>query len=124
MDETKYLVFVGDEKAILLNGIQSLPEDLRGYPFIKMTSVYSQVMLMDLIEENEHSRKMIGEQIFKLIKFYGQVGRVCLEFPSWDMMLIYAVKPECLNLELGAEYKDIEQLVESYLYLFGPEFVI
>ena len=124
MSEIIFLVFTNGEKAVMLVGFQDLPEKYHGYPFIKITPSFSQVVLTELIEANKYSRELIREEILELIEFYGRTERACMEFPYWDTMFIYAMKPENVKRENMAEYEDIEQLVDSYLSLRGPEFII
>jgi len=48
------------------------------------------------------------------------VGIPRMEFPRWNEMILYAVRPEAAD----EEYWCPEQVVDSFIDLYGPEFII
>ena len=113
-----YLVFTEDTVAIF-DGFGDLPEPYSFYPRMKVTNRFAEVRLTDLVLESEIAKSLLHVNILEGIKTFGTVGHVRLEFPCWDVMFIYAEEEKTEE-----EYHDVEQLVESFLTLHGPEFVL
>lgn len=109
------LVFRGKGNALVL------PESLLDFPLIISNEYGTKVILRKRIK-NIDDYVLLREGILAIIELFRQTGVPRIEFPRWNEMLIYPVEP---NEEITeSEYWNREQVVDSYLNLRGPEFII
>lgn len=109
------IVFRGEGNAL------ALPESLLGFPLMISNEYGTKVILRKRIKNND-DYLLLREGILAIIELFRQTGVPRIEFPRWNEMLIYPVKP---NEEITeSEYWNREQVVDSYLNLRGPEFII
>ena len=119
MGEICYLVFKRSGILSFVGVDIKLPDQLVGYPVIRIDDDGVQVKLYDEIED-EVVRRMVRAYIMKAIGEMREFGVPRLEFPCWDLMCIYAVKPESAQ----EPYWEPDQIIDSFLDLRGPEFMI
>ena len=121
MGESKCYVFVDDGVVVIKsNGKIVLPKELSGYPIIINNENGTKVIISRLIY-NPITWGLMRSCILDTIKLYRSDKSVPrLEFPCWNEMIIYPVAIE----HAEEEYWCPEQVVDSFLDLSGPEFVI
>lgn len=120
MGETSCIVFVNGNVLVYRGqGKLVLPESLKGFPFMLNNEDGTKVLIKEPVEHPQ-SRIAMRECILEVIEEYRKVGIPRIEFPRWNEMLIYPVVPESAD----EEYWCFEQVIDSFLDLYGPEFII
>lgn len=121
MGENKCFVFVnGSIIVVESNGKIMLPMELMGYPIIITNNNGTKVIISQPIN-NAGSRALMRSYILQTIELYrSQEAVPRLEFSRWNEMLIFPVALEGAD----EEYWCPEQVVDSFLDLYGPEFVL
>ena len=99
----------------------ALPESLLDFPLMISNEYGTKVILRKRIKNNaDYVLLRVG--ILAIIELFRQTGVPRIEFPRWNEMQIYPVEP---NEEITeSKYWNPEQVVDSYLNLRGPEFII
>lgn len=109
------IVFRGEGNAL------ALPESLLGFPLM-ISNEYGTIVILRKRIKNNDDYLLLRVGILAIIELFRQTGVPRIEFPRWNEMLIYPVKP---NEEITeSKYWNSEQVVDSYLNLRGPEFII
>ena len=121
MGENKCFVIVdGNMIVIKSNGNIVLPSELAGYPIIVTNENGAKVIISEPIR-SESSRALMRMCIMDVIETYrNQEAVPRLEFPRWNEMRVYPVVPEAAD----EEYWCPEQVIDSFLDLYGPEFIL
>ncbi len=120
MGETSCVVFIEDEAYIFQGeGKLFLPVEMVGYPMMLSNDNGTKVMMNSGIT-NPIGRAAMRSSILGMIEEFRKVGIPRIEFPRWNEMLIYPVEPEGADVE----YWCPEQVVDSFLDLYGAEFII
>lgn len=120
MGETTCLIFVGDTIQIYKgHGRFVLPSEAAVYPIILTNDQATKVIMNSMIICKE-ARSAMRNCILTAIEAYRVVGIPRIEFPRWNEMILYAVRPEAAD----EEYWCPEQVVDSFIDLYGPEFII
>lgn len=120
MSETSCIVFVnGDVLIFKGEGKIVIPEQLIGFPFMLSNDEGTKVLIEQPIND-AGSRAVMRACILQVIEEFRKVGIPRVEFPRWNEMLIFPVTPESAD----EEYWCPEQVVDSFLDLYGPEFII
>lgn len=108
-------VFRGEGNAL------ALPESFLNYPLMISNEYGTKVILRKRIK-NDDDYVLLREGILAIIEMFRQIGVPRIEFPRWNEMLIYPVEPDQEIIE--TKYWNPEQVIDSYLNLRGPEFII
>ena len=121
MGESECYVFVDDSVFVIKsNGKIVLPMELSGYPIIVNNENGTKVIISQPIN-NSITRGLMRSCILDTIELYRSDEAVPrLEFPRWNEMIIYPVVID----HAEEEYWCPEQVVDSFLDLCGPEFLI
>lgn len=119
MSETSCIVFMNGNVLVFRGeGKLVLPDTLAGFPYMLNNEDGSKVLLKKPVDDS--SRAVMRECILDVIEEYRKVGVPRIEFPRWNEMLVYPVVPESAD----EEYWCPEQVIDSFLDLYGPEFII
>lgn len=120
MSETTCTVFVNGSVIIFKsNGKIVLPANLIGFPYVINNEDGSKVVLEQPIG-NGDTRETMREFLLEIIEQYREVGIPRIEFPRWNEMRMYPVIPDSAD----EEYWCPEQVIDSFLDSYGPEFII
>ena len=122
MNEVCYLVFTPG-KITVVHGRQDsqLPKEFYEFPLMRIDEAVCEVVLNELVLQDELMYEMIRVNIEQVIRILGAYGPVRVAFPTWDRMLIFsAVKPT----ENDMKCSDLDQLLDSFLSLRGPEIIL
>ena len=120
MGETSCVVFVNGDVIIFKGkGKIILPEELASFPYMLSNDEGTKVLIEQPIN-NESNRLVMRSCILRIIEKFRESGVPRIEFPRWNEMLIFPVTPESAE----EEYWCPEQVVDSFLDLYGPEFIL
>lgn len=120
MNEAYYWVF-GTDGIISVRGYgASLPEELRGFPVICFKNSIYRVQINTLVTEDEYVYESVRKYILDAFRVLETAGAVRVEFPAWFIMDIYAVERSASE----EPYWDVDQLLDSFLSLRGPEMIL
>ena len=123
MSDITCIVFVNGDVFVFRGkgNALALPESLLDFPLMISNEYGTKVILRKRIKNND-DYVLLREGILAIIELFRQIGVPRIEFPRWNEMQIYPVEP---NEEITeSNYWNREQVVDSYLNLRGPEFII
>lgn len=122
MSETNCIVFVNGNIVIFEYGESSkivIPEALMGYPMMISNKNGTKVIIEQPIM-NPNDKAAMRKCLLEVIEEFREYGCPRMEFPRWNEMMLYPVVPESADVE----YWCPEQVIDSFLDSYGPEFII
>lgn len=96
-----------------------IPEALLGYPMMISNENGAKVLIERPIT-NPYDKAAIRKYLMDIKEKFREYGCPRIEFPCWNEMIPYPVAPESADIE----YWCPEQVIDSFLDLYGPEFII
>lgn len=120
MDKVSCFVFANG-KILVFEGKNTvnIPLNLAGFPIIVSNSYGTKVLLGKPIT-NIDDKAALRSCILDIIEKFREIGAPYMEFPRWNEMIIYPVEPSSADYA----YECPEQVIDSFLGLHGPEYII